>query len=99
MTKGVEGGMRVCDFCGGKLGGAWFGNRGLQFCSIEHDKMEAGSPGLRITPKSEAVPEAPTFAYQLAMYLTRNGADAPHMQAEINRFLYDGKWKTTQGGK
>jgi hypothetical protein len=45
-----------------------------------------------------STPQSPTFSYQLAMYLTHNGGDAPHVQAKINRFLYDGKWKTTQGG-
>lgn len=35
--------------------------------------------------------ESPTFAYSLAMYLTRNGQvrDAPKMQKEIEDFLRD----------
>lgn len=64
-----------------------------------HPLDEICTANLQLEEKPAAVPEAPTFAYQLAMHLTRNGADAPHMQAEINRFLYEGKWQTTQGAK
>lgn len=52
----------------------------------------------RVDPQPAAVPEAPTFAYQLAMYLTRNGADAPHMQAEISLFMHVNGWQVTRKG-
>jgi hypothetical protein len=85
-TKGVEDGI-VCEFCGTHC-----------YKGAEHNARVEDNARFH-DPQTVQPPPAPTFACQLAMYLTRNGADAPHMQAEINRFLYEGKWQTTQGAK
>lgn len=70
---------RMCDECGFEAANEFMRR-------IEAGEHDIPSPWLKPTDK-------PTFAYSLAMYLTRNNQQhtftAPEMQAEIEQFLKD----------
>lgn len=70
----------------------WECHNGYKAHDVSHWKpLDWPAPPVPQGREHKLVADSPTFAYSLAMFLTRNGrrGNAPEMQAEVEMFMKD----------